>query len=203
MFLHAQSGKPENLNTREYAMNKKFISIALSVALGLASFQGCIGSFKLTGKVLAFNRGVSNKWVNELLFLLMAIVQVYTVTILIDALIINSLEFWSGTNPQSMKPGDIEVQYVKGNGKLFKIEATQNRFHIVQLEGENAGATADVIYNPETGTWLAGNGKEIRRIVQFTNDSKEAKIFKQDGSFVMVKTDSSQDDIYRSLELAR
>ena len=184
-------------------MNKKFISIALSIALGLVSFQGCIGSFKLTGMVYSFNKGIGNKWVQELLFLLMVIVPVYEVSLLIDALIINSLEFWSGTNPQSMKPGDIEVQYVKGNGKLFKIEATQNRFHIVQLEGENAGATADVIFNPETGTWLAGNGKEIRRIVQFTDDSKEAKIFKQDGSFVMVKTDSSQNDIYRSLEVVR
>ena len=42
------------------------VAIALCVSLGLSS---CIGSFKLTNKVLGWNEGVGNKFVNELVFI--------------------------------------------------------------------------------------------------------------------------------------
>lgn len=184
-------------------MKKKSVALALSLALGFASVQGCIGSFSLTGKLYQFNKGLGNKWVQEIVFLAMVIIPLYGLTLLADGLIFNSIQFWTGSNPIGMEPGEKEVQYVKGDGKLYRVEATQNRFHIVQLEGPNAGGSADLIYNPETSTWLAGNGREIRRTVQFMDNSTKAKVFKPDGSAVMVETDSTQDEIYRSLGVVR
>ena len=50
------------------------VAIALCVSLGLSS---CIGSFKLTNKVLGWNEGVGNKFVNELVFIAFHIIPVY------------------------------------------------------------------------------------------------------------------------------
>ena len=180
-------------------MKKGSMALALAFAIGLTSFQGCIGNFVVTKKILNWNQRISNKWVNEGLFLVMAIIQVYTVAVLIDGIILNSIEFWTGSNPMAMKAGEVETKYISKDGVSYKIEVSQNRYHFVQLEGPNMGESADLIYNPETKTWSIGNGKEIKRMVQFL-DNKNMKIFKKDGSSVMMSTGSSPDEIASVLE---
>ncbi|MFP2904459.1 DUF3332 domain-containing protein [Pyxidicoccus sp. 3LFB2] len=61
---------------------------------------GCFGQFKLTQGIWNFNKNISgNKFVQWLVFLVMVIVPVYELGALIDALVINSIEFWTGSNP--------------------------------------------------------------------------------------------------------
>jgi hypothetical protein len=61
---------------------------------------GCFGSFKLTDLVYSWNGSVSdNKWVRWLVFLVMVIVPVYGIVLLVDAVVLNSIEFWTGDNP--------------------------------------------------------------------------------------------------------
>jgi len=80
----------------------------------------------------------------------------------------------------------------------YKIEVSLNKYHFVQLEGPNMGDSADLIYNPDTKTWNLGNGKEIKRMVQFL-ENKDMKIFKKDGSTVTVSTESSPESIAEAL----
>jgi len=69
-------------------------------ALGLVASTGCIGSFQLTRKVYNWNKTVSpDKFVQELVFLGLNIVPVYSIATLADAVFANSVEFWTGTNP--------------------------------------------------------------------------------------------------------
>lgn len=70
------------------------------LAAGLSlTFSSCIGSFGLTNKVLAWNKQVGPKFVNELVFFAFWILPVYEVTAAADLLVLNSIEFWSGRNP--------------------------------------------------------------------------------------------------------
>lgn len=73
----------------------------LSVAaFGLLTTTGCIGSFQLTRKLYAFNTSVSeDKFVQELVFLALAVPQVYSLVAIVDAVFPNLVEFWTGTNP--------------------------------------------------------------------------------------------------------
>ncbi len=144
-------------------MKKGSIALTLAVAIGLTSFQGCIGNFVVTRKILNWNQRISSKWVNEVIFLIMVIIPVYGVAILIDGIVLNSIEFWTGTNPLAMKAGEVETKYVSKDGVSYKIEVSRNKYHFVQLEGPNMGDSADLIYNPSTKTWCLGNGKEIKR----------------------------------------
>ncbi len=61
---------------------------------------GCYGSFALTKKVHEWNGEVSeNKFVVWVAFLGLTIIPVYGVAIAVDALVMNTVEFWTGDNP--------------------------------------------------------------------------------------------------------
>jgi hypothetical protein len=70
-----------------------------------AASTGCIGRMALSGKVGEFNlEVVESKWAREGVFLLLYIFMVYPVCGAVDLLIINSIEFHTGTNPISDQP---------------------------------------------------------------------------------------------------
>lgn len=82
-------------------------STAAILLASMISFSqlGCIGQMALVGKVTEFNlKIVENKWARELVFLIFYIIPVYEIAGAIDLLIVNSIEFHSGTNPITDKP---------------------------------------------------------------------------------------------------
>ncbi|MDD8019289.1 MAG: DUF3332 family protein, partial [Bacteroidota bacterium] len=81
---------------------KKFVIVLLIATMSIMSV-GCYGSFNLTKKVYHWNGSVGGKWVVELVFLVCNIIPVYGVAGFIDVIILNSVEFWTGTNPVTSK----------------------------------------------------------------------------------------------------
>ena len=94
---------------------------------GAFLFSSCIGSFGLHSRLVSWNQSIGNKFVNELVFLALNIIPVYGVCYFADAVIINSIEFWSGSNPMA-SVGDIKkVQGENGNYLLSRRKATRRR----------------------------------------------------------------------------
>ena len=143
--------------------------------------SACIGSFGLTKSVYDWNMGL-NKWVGELVFLVLVIIPVYGIALLIDAVILNLIEFWTGSNPMSMKEGDMERQVMVGtDGNAYEVTATRNRFDIVQLEGRKAGEVNSLIYNPETKTWSHEKNCTVTPLFQYGESGESVKYFGPDG----------------------
>jgi hypothetical protein len=82
----------------EVSMKHTLKSIVCALLLA-GTLAGCYGSFNLTRKVWKFNGEVGGKWVNEVVFLVMNIVPVYGVAAFVDAVVVNTIEFWTGSNP--------------------------------------------------------------------------------------------------------
>ena len=81
-------------------MRKSWKFSAVIVVLCLAVLMsGCYGTFSLTKRLHHWNGNQGGRWAQEGVFLLIAIIPVYGVCILGDALIFNSIEFWGGKNP--------------------------------------------------------------------------------------------------------
>ena len=80
-------------------MKKLTLSVCAIMLAGAFLFSSCIGSFALSNKVLSWNQQIGNKFVNEIVFFGFWILPVYEITMLADAVILNSVEFWSGSNP--------------------------------------------------------------------------------------------------------
>ena len=71
-------------------MKKRFLTVAVILAAaGSLLFTSCIGSFKLTSKVLEWNSQVGNKFVNEVVFFAFWVLPVYELSMLADVLVIN------------------------------------------------------------------------------------------------------------------
>jgi hypothetical protein len=73
------------------------------VGVMLATSFGCYGSFNLVKKVYKYNGTVGDKWTIEIVFLVMAIIPVYEVSAFVDAVLFNSIEFWTGNNPVTVE----------------------------------------------------------------------------------------------------
>lgn len=168
---------------------KLFVAIAMVLAVGTVQ-TSCIGKFKLTGKLLNWNRHIDDKFVNELVFLGLAIVQVYTIAVLVDGLILNSIEFWSGSNPVSMNEGEKETKVIEQDGVKYLVTATQNRFDFIQLEGKNKGEAGALVYNPETQTWRYEGDNQSIDLVKLNPDGT-ALVYLPNGKSYTVENSSN------------
>src|SRR3990167_719927 len=78
LFLHSN---PQPI--KEGPMKRILASVILVVFVA----TGCTGSFNLTKKVYNFHRSQSDKWADELCFLLVVLVPVYSLATFADAIV--------------------------------------------------------------------------------------------------------------------
>lgn len=128
-------------------MKKTSIKLAALLLCGSFLFSSCIGSFALHQKMVNWNQGISDKWVNEIVFLALNIVPVYGVVYLADALVINSIEFWSGSNPVA-SIGDVRT--VKGENGNYLVTTLENGYSIAR-EGDDTSMS--LVYNQDDNSW--------------------------------------------------
>jgi len=75
-------------------MKSRLSILAISMLLILS------GNFGLSGKVRKFNLETSqDRWGREIVFVVLYVIPVYPFAGLLDILVFNSIEFWTGTNP--------------------------------------------------------------------------------------------------------
>jgi len=87
-------------------MKKNIVRMAIMATLtaGLAgTLTGCIGSNAVTAKVMKFNvEVVDNRYARAGVNILLA--PVYGISVAVDYVLFNSIEFWAGKNPLNGKP---------------------------------------------------------------------------------------------------
>jgi len=82
-------------------MKKVLLSLLVACTLTVSTLgtTGCIGKFAAFNGLREWNQKFSNKFVNWLLFLVLNIIPVYGILMFADMLVLNSIEFWTGSNP--------------------------------------------------------------------------------------------------------
>lgn len=165
-------------------MKKGKITMLCMLLSSSIMFSSCIGSFSLWNNLKTWNQGVSNKFVNELVFLAFNIIPVYEIAYLADVLVINSIEFWSGENPVTSIG---EQKQIKGNdGINYTVTTTQNGYTITK-EGDNNAV--DLVFNPENKSWNAIQNDMSYELVQM-NDDGTATLSMKDGEKLTVTPDA-------------
>lgn len=116
--------------------------IAAVVAAGLM-LSGCYGPFELTRKVWNWNGQVSdNKWVVEGVFLLCSILPVYYFAGAADAIILNSVVFWTGKSMLDDSTASAPTQrIVRGDEETVLTRVSDDELLIEQFRaGTPAGS---------------------------------------------------------------
>jgi hypothetical protein len=167
-------------------MKKKCMWMATTVVLSSSIlFSSCLGSFAVTKRLYSWNKSIdSDPWVNELIFATLAIFQVYTVASLVDGLVLNSIEFWTGENPSE---ANNQVKEVKSGEDVYTI-TTNEEGHTI----EKAGSDEIVAFrfNKAAHSWSLEAMGHTTPLVQFL-EHNQALVYLADGSTVTVSRDQA------------
>jgi hypothetical protein len=169
-------------NNKHFNVMKKK-SVTLLVAATLASsvlFSSCIGSFGLTNKLLNWNNSVSSKFVNELVFIAFCIVPVYEISALADLIVLNSIEFWSGSSPVA-DAGTVKT--IDGKDGKYTVETKKDGYRI-QKEGEEKAI--DLVFNEADKSWSVEANGEATKLMKFA-DNDEVVMYLPDGKEMNVE----------------
>jgi len=127
-------------------MKKKSLKIAALLLCGTLLTSSCIGSFSLFNNYEKWQCNMTNnKFVNAIVgFFLQPIVG--SVCLFVDALVLNTIEFWTGDNPVAAG----QVQKIKGSdGVLYTITSTKTGYEVKSPDGKVVIFTHDA----ETDSW--------------------------------------------------
>lgn len=157
--------------------------LTTAVILTLASsvmFSSCIGSFALTNKVLAWNKQVGSKFVNELVFAGLWILPVYELTAIADMLVINSIEFWSGSNPVMAST----TRTIDGKNARYLVKSDPTGYTITNTADKTV---TRFNFDAADNSWsvVDQNGNNVK-FMQFVDDN-HVKMLTPNGDFQSVE----------------
>ena len=153
-------------------MKKLVLSVATLCLL--ISQSACFGSFNLTKTIYEWNDSVTqNKFVKTLIFYGLSIIPVYAIGVMVDVIILNLIEFWSGSNPMAMNEGEIEEQLVMYKGDTYKITATKNKFSFAKIEGDKSIDLGALELENDATAWNFIKDGESTTIVNIKDSNAE------------------------------
>jgi hypothetical protein len=149
----------------------KLTSIAMLVVMLTVGVAGCFGNFAATRKVYDFNQNFGGKWENQIMFWVLNIVPIYNVAATLDVLFFNTLEFWTGSNPIAMAPGEEIIRYTSQDGKDLKIIIRQNQVIVEDLD--NPGQELALNYRPLERSWYYTSAEGKVKIATLSEDQAD------------------------------
>lgn len=174
-------------------MKRRYLFVGLVLALaGAMVSTSCIGSFSLSSKLLAWNHTIGNKFVNELAFFGLLVVQAYTVTVVADLLVINSIEFWSGSNPLACGRSVID-----GEDGRYLVDCDKSGYTITS---ENDGSVVRLDFDVDNQTWSVQT-PDMEESVPFMTmvDQNSVEMIGVDGAMHRVSLDAQGVLAYRQM----
>ena len=168
---------------------KKGIKFSALLLAATIMFSSCIGSFQLTQKVFKLNNSIGSKWVNELVFAACCILPVYEITLFVDAIVFNSIEFWSG---KKVLANNGEKKIVKNSqGENVEITAMENGYNL-----SNGVESMNLLFNEETQVWSAEYNNISTDLIKLV-DENNAQLFLMNGEMLDITLDAEGLNIAR------
>lgn len=178
-------------------MKKKsriFTAVVATCIAASLMMTSCIGSFKLSNKVLSWNNQVGGKFVNELVFICFWILPVYELTMIADVLVINSIEFWSGSNPIA----STDTKIIDGKDARYEITSNPEGYIVKNL---NDDSTVKFNFNEIDNSWSVEANGEEHKFMKFIDDYN-VEMISPDGSFERVQLSEAGVYAYQQIALA-
>ena len=155
-------------------MNNKALKSLTLLMAGTMAMSSCIGSFGLFNKVLDWNQqATGNKFLNWLIFILIS--PAYVLCGVADIFVINSIEFWSGSNPLAENVGKTE-NIMGSDGKLYAVTTLEDGYEVKAPDGK----IVNFKHNAEDDSWSMVQDGKTTPLLKF-KDKKNVEIYLKDG----------------------
>ena len=167
---------------QNYTIMKKTFKLTALLLATTIMYSSCIGSFQLTKKVFGINKSIGSKWVNELIFAACCVLPVYEITLFADAVILNSIEFWTG---KKLLSNNGEKKIVKNSkGENIEITAMENGYNL-----SNGAENMNLVFDEETQVWSAEYNNVSTNLIKLV-DENNAQLFLMNGEMMDVTLDA-------------
>jgi hypothetical protein len=158
--------------------------VAMAVATCILLSTGCIGHMGVTQKVKKGNLSVTeNRWGREGIFVGFHVFWVYRISTLLDLVVFNSIEFWSGENPITKQPALVNIPQEKLEkvfeerdievAQIQRINDTEAKMYLAFANGDKM--TFDVVRSSDTYS-VSYLGRQF-----FTGQINETILSKEEG----------------------
>jgi hypothetical protein len=127
--------------------------------------------------------------VNEVVFLALHIVPVYPIAMMVDGVVLNSMEFWTGKKALA---NEGEKKIVKNSeGQNVEITAMENGYSLTC--GDQA---MNLLFDEETQIWSAEYNNQTTQLMRLV-DGNNAQLFLLNGDVMDVTLDEQGIDMAR------
>jgi hypothetical protein len=114
----------------------KVVALLLAVSMGWMA-SGCFGKFQLTRKLYEANQSVEDKYLRSAVTWVFVIIPIYGVAALLDFIVFNLIEFWSGENPIASGPST--KVYANGDETVTMTLTREGGATIAEIERRQGG----------------------------------------------------------------
>ena len=130
-----------------------------------------VGSWGLFNKYADWQTHMTdNKFVNAVVGFVLGVIC-YPVCGPVDALVLNTIEFWSGDNPVASNVG--KTKNVMGqDGRLYAVKYLKDGYEVKAPNGEITLFT----YNKKDNSWSMSQNGLTKEIFRFNEDGKSIKV---------------------------
>jgi hypothetical protein len=143
----------------------KGIAMVLVAAVGALS-AGCFGKFQLTRKLYDINQSIDEKYIRSAATWVFVIP--YAVTGLLDFVVFNVIEFWTGENP--VVEAKVTKVYAQGNGRTVLTLSRDGSATVAVIERYEGGEPVSTLRVRDDGAGKVtavemAAGKKVRDVV--------------------------------------
>ena len=165
-------------------MKVKHLKVSVLLLAATLLTSSCVGSFGLFNKLAKWNKGATNsKFLNEIIFILIS--PAYAVCSVADVLVLNTIEFWSGSNPVAQKVGETK-QVMGKDGRYYAVTTLRNGYKVTGPDGD----VTYFKYNKRKNTWTTESNGVSRDLFQFNPDGT-IQAYLEDGRSIRVTPDAA------------
>ena len=163
-------------------MKKTFLKVAALLMVGSLTFSSCIGSFALFNRYEKWQCNMTDvKIVNGIVGLILQPIA-GSLCLFTDSLILNTIEFWSGTNPLTSS-----TQFVTGSdGRNYVVQTIRKGYRITDPDGN----VTVFVHDAKTDSWSIKQGNLSLELFRFNEDGT-IQAHLQNGEVITVGNDEA------------
>lgn len=145
-------------------MKRRFFTVATLLMCATMLTTSCVGSFSLFNKLASWNKDATgSKFLNEIIFIVIS--PAYAVCSVADALVLNSIEFWSGSNPIASNVGKT-VKVQGQDGRYYAVKTLKNGYEIKAPDGK----VTCFVYDKKNDSWSQMENDKLVEIFRFNDN---------------------------------
>ena len=163
-------------------MKKISFKVAAILLAGTFVCSSCIGSFGLFNKYEKWQCSMtSNKYVNGIVGLILQPI-VGGICLVVDAVVLNTIEFWTGDTPVTASNTQIQGQ----DGRYYAVKTTKKGYEIKAPTGE----VTLLLHDKKNNSWSVVQNGQTREIFRYNADGTIQATL-NDGKTITVSNDEA------------